>query len=211
MYSSELVLAQSIYVWTDEEGHKHYSTTPDHPGSVPSNLPQIQRENIEKNIQKLKAETPPSCDKHGGVDCSAGADSDGSVICRDDYRNAKLPFRFECLEARLKSEFFLKVEGEEKRVKHSQRLGEKLQGKVIQEIYLSTRNLSGVQAFGIKAEIRIAGRAPYPLQGPETIDAYGQSDYLVPPEALTGTNLRDIEQARYKISCTNCGSTLGVN
>lgn len=203
--------SQSIYVWTDEAGNKHFSSTPDHPNSVASDLPQIQHENIDSNIKKLKAETPPSCEKHGGVDCPSGADSDGSVICRDGFRGAKLPFRFECLEARLKTEFLARLSSGEKSLKIGKDLQAKLGERSIQELYLSVRNMSGVQAIGVKTEIRIPGKAPIPLSGPETIDAYGQTDFSLPATDLIDIPLRDIAQARYRVSCTNCSTSLGVN
>lgn len=64
-------------------------------------LPPIARENIDQKISRIKAETPDNCFKHAGVNCAAGADSDGSVVCNDGYRDAILPFNFSCLEASL--------------------------------------------------------------------------------------------------------------
>lgn len=64
-------------------------------------LPPIARENIDQKISQIKAETPENCFKHAGVNCAAGADSDGSVVCNDGYRGAILPYNFNCLEANL--------------------------------------------------------------------------------------------------------------
>lgn len=33
-----------------------------------------------------------ACSHHGGVDCSAGADSDGSVICSDGWRDSSVSY-----------------------------------------------------------------------------------------------------------------------
>ena len=104
--------AAPIYRWTDEAGNTHYSTTPDDPRAKSQALPELRHENIDANIRKLQSETPESCDHHGGPDCSRGADADGSVVCLDGYRGAKLPFQFHCMEARLKSEMMLRTAGD---------------------------------------------------------------------------------------------------
>ncbi len=36
--------------------------------------------------------TSGACSGHGGVDCSAGADSDGSVICKDGWENSSVSY-----------------------------------------------------------------------------------------------------------------------
>jgi len=35
---------------------------------------------------------PGACGEHGGVDCSAGPDIDGSVICMDGYRGSSIKY-----------------------------------------------------------------------------------------------------------------------
>ena len=115
------------------------------------------------------------------------------------------------MEARLKSEMMLRTAGENELIKHSRELQKRLAGRRVGELLLSVRNLTGVEAFGIKSEIRLPGKAPIPLLGPDKIDAFGQADYQLPAESLIGLGVRDIEQARYRISCTNSATVLGRN
>ncbi len=203
--------ADPIYKWTDEAGNTYYSTTPDDPGAKKSELPKLARENIDSKIRELKAETPPSCDKHGGVDCSRNADTDGSVICLDGYREAKLPFRFECMEAKLKSELLVKFGEKDEIIKHSSEMRNKIADQSISELFLSVRNMSGIKASGIRAELRIPSRPPIPIEGPQEIDAFGQADYILPAVNFSGVPLWQIERARYRIWCENCGTVLGRN
>ena len=37
--------------------------------------------------------TSGACSYHGGVNCSAGADWDGSVICNDGWRDSSVKYR----------------------------------------------------------------------------------------------------------------------
>jgi hypothetical protein len=47
-----------------------------------------------------------ACSGHGGVDCSVGADTDGSVICADGWRNSSVSYSSmaKCAKVSAKSE-----------------------------------------------------------------------------------------------------------
>lgn len=96
LFTTEYVAAQELFKWIDESGRVHFSTEAPHANAKPAELP---------DITKVKMDPPEilkeNCDKHGGIDCDAGPDGDGSVICYDGYQNAAVRYRFTCLTARL--------------------------------------------------------------------------------------------------------------
>lgn len=102
IFAISLADAQSVYKWTDADGNVHFSTSAPNPNAAPAALPELRRESVDARIEQLKATTPATCSQHGGVDCSRGADFDGSVVCFDGFSDAILPFRVHCSEARLR-------------------------------------------------------------------------------------------------------------
>ncbi len=94
--NSPAALADDIYSWKDSEGVVHYSSKPVD-GSKKANLPKITK---DTRVNPVSAELK-SCDKRGGIDCAAGADADGSVICRDGFKDAAARFNFTCQSAKL--------------------------------------------------------------------------------------------------------------
>jgi len=199
-----------IYRWTDSTGQVHFSNTPKSSESKPADLPAIRRENIDQRIRTLKDSTPDNCIRHGGIDCPHGADSDGSVVCLDGYRDAIMPFQFECMEARLQSQFSVDTGGEDQQsVVHSRSLSRALAGKTARGLRLSLRNLSGVAAFGLQIEFQIGKRNTFKAEGPDKIEPYGSADYVLTfAQAGLAPNLAQIEQSEYKVSCTNCGAVM---
>ena len=204
--------AQNVYQWTDAQGQVHFSTQPNHKDAVQKALPPLQRENLDSKIKAIKDQTPDNCVQHGGIDCSRGADGDGSVICLDGYRSAVMPFQFECLEARMQSEYFLLLDAaKNERAPHSRNLSRTLQDRKAEGFELTLRNLSGVEAKGIKVEFVIGRKEVLTAQGPETLAPFSTADYSylfselgrVPPIA-------EIEQSRYRVDCANCSGVLGA-
>src|SRR5690606_21276337 len=90
------VAADNVYKWTDQKGVVHFGNNPSDQNAQKADLPEIQRENFDETLEKIRKATPENCINRGGVDCSKGADSDGSVICYDDFRDAVQPFIFVC-------------------------------------------------------------------------------------------------------------------
>ena len=60
-----------IYKWTDQNGKVHFSTKPSDEKAKATQLPEIQKENYEEKIGKIKAITPKNCSAHNGIDCEA--------------------------------------------------------------------------------------------------------------------------------------------
>jgi len=202
----DLLQAQQIYQWKDSAGQTHFSTSPDHSHADASKLPELRRENIDERIQSIKSQTPQTCLRHGGVDCSKGADSDGSVYCLDGFDKAVLPYRFECLEARLQAEFLLEFEsGENSLVPHSRNLERKYSGRIPKGLQINIRNLSGVDAKQLTAEVTCARRQHLAATGPNEIAAYGNASYsVVFADNRLSPSLAEIEKCEYKVNCTNC-------
>lgn len=211
---AQIAKADPIFQWTDETGRVHYGTkSPE--GQPPTSdakerdLPQITHENIDDRIRTIKAQTPKSCTSHGGVDCSRGADGDGSVICLDGFRDAVLPFRFECLEVRLQTELLVILPNGGGFLKHSRQLSKKLNGRLPEGLQLSVRNASGVQAFGIQTTLTIPGRGAISGTGPDAIDAYGNADYMLNFESMgPRPSVEQLEGTTYKVVCANCASVI---
>ena len=206
--NSQGAAADEIFQWTDEEGRVHF-TTEKLPSATSKTLPKIGRDNIENRIKQIKQFTPITCDKHGGNDCSQGADADGSVICLDGFRGSIAPFQFQCREAKLQVEYrVLTTQGVILHSRHLSALNAINQALGLQ---VSIRNLSGIEAYGLKAEFVFSRRNRIKALGPEKIPPYGNVDltayFSELPEQPTQTQL---EQSTYSVDCTNCGIVRGT-
>ena len=82
--------ADQIYQWVDQSGVTHFTNRPQ-PGLKPAPLARISRGDF-----KLARPNLSSCDSHGGVNCDAGADQDGSAICHDGFKQAITRFSYAC-------------------------------------------------------------------------------------------------------------------
>jgi Domain of unknown function (DUF4124) len=85
-----------VYKTVDKDGNVQYTSKPPKKGAKPAELPKIMRAEVRLTEKRLE-----TCDKHGGVNCQAGADKDGSVICYDGFTEASARFRFTCSTAKL--------------------------------------------------------------------------------------------------------------
>lgn len=88
--------ADSVYRYKDENGVTHYTSKKPTPDAKPAKLPPINRGEVKLTKRKLI-----SCSSHGGIDCTAGPDRDGSVICRDGFAEASPRYRFSCNSPKL--------------------------------------------------------------------------------------------------------------
>ena len=97
LIASPQASAQNIYRSVDANGKVVYSTKPSSNEAAPASLPTVTRENLKAKIEQIKSNTPITCEDHGGINCAAKADGDGSVICLDGFRDAVPRFNFYCL------------------------------------------------------------------------------------------------------------------
>ncbi len=62
----------------------------------PGPKPDVESFRAPLSIKRCKedcAEVDGACSSHGGVDCRRGPDVDGSVICKDDWKNSKVLYQ----------------------------------------------------------------------------------------------------------------------
>ncbi len=93
------VAEAQVYEWTDPRGVRHFSSEKQGDNFKKADLPPLLREKTYKKSTKSTASgVKPlhGCAEHGGIDCQAGADSDGSVVCTDGFRDAAARYRFSC-------------------------------------------------------------------------------------------------------------------
>ncbi len=207
LFGSATVSADDkIYTWTDDSGMQHYSTSPSVEKAKPADLPLLEKQDLDQRIKKIKAETPENCIAHGGVDCNAGADTDGSVLCLDGFRDAVLPYRFRCLEANIKSEMMLFYENTEQGVRHSKANARSNSRRKLREIRIIVRNNSAVEAFGIDVELEIPARVKIveKLSGPEKVEPYGLADYTMSFDAGTKLTVYQVSGLKHRVRCENC-------
>lgn len=196
--------ADPIYRTVDEEGRMIFQSSPQGKSGESVNLPKIEKENFNKRIENLKKTIPDTCQKRGGIDCSKGADGDGSVICLDDFKESPLSFTEECSRVRLQitaENFFDKVDMP---LKGNDLRPESYGGTVPTRISIQVRNLSSVKAEEVQVAAEIVKR-PFPAIGPEVIEPFGLEEYTVfidrkelPPFADFRTRYRT------RLNCKNC-------
>ena len=96
LWSAQRVAAETPIYRVERNGIVEYSSKPKDPSAKPADLPKLGR---------WKPESPHviqlTCSNHGGINCARGADTDGSVICFDSYRDSIQRFAFECSTAKL--------------------------------------------------------------------------------------------------------------
>lgn|GEM_PF-5633871 len=179
--------AEQIHLCTDSKGKSYYCSTAS-PDSSPVVLPELTKEPGDERIKRIEQQTPKHCGNHGGVDCSLGPDADGSVICADSYRDAILPFRFKCLEAKLAIED-LSLEKDPE--------------SSLSEIVLVVKNNSSTPAESVSAEFDLPDAGKLKADGPDTIGAYGLGEFRRATSAST-SNWKGTDAIRYKVNCSNC-------
>lgn len=202
VYCDNSSVAEQIYRWVGADGQVHYSTEP-HPEGAPAALPEIKHENSEQRIKSIRQSTPTNCEKHDSVDCQAGPDTDGSVICMDGYRDAVLVFQNHCAQARLKSDK-PKVFGEKNEILTATSAPVSLNGA--QRIEVSVRNLASVKASGVEVTVSFP-RLPFPIHasGPGEVDSYGFAEYTADlSPARTYLSAQNLKKMRVTIRCSNC-------
>lgn len=170
-------LSADIYEWIDSKGVKHYSTYDRPEGSRKAELAPIKRVPITTNPKLLK-----SCIKHGGNDCAKGADEDGSVICRDGFRESGARFIFSCSTSKL-------VVTEVKKNDD---------GKIA--VYV--RNEAPVKARGTFVLLR-NGKLKTKIQGPMELGPHELGEFSMdPPRASVKAELTPND---FEADCVNCG------
>lgn len=171
--------ADSVFKWQDDDGLVHYSTKPPHKGAEPVALPRITRGEVKLTTRKLI-----SCKEHGEINCQAGPDSDGSVICYDGFRGASPLFRFSCTAPKLE-------------ISDISNLDDKGGFTVF------VRNAKSVAASKPAVLFKPDSGQEVKLEGPENIDAFGVAEFIY--KAKTSGEMKDKPTlAQLNLTCANC-------
>lgn len=171
-----------VYKTIDDDGNVHYSSKPPTKGAKPAELPAIMRAEVRLTETRLQ-----TCDKHGGVNCQAGADKDGSVICYDGFTEASARFRFTCSTAKL----------EISDVSELTKSG---------GFTVFVRNSKSVKAAESALIYKPQGASEIKLQGPTEVEPFGVAEFVYEPlkgkeESLA---LSKPSLAELNVVCANC-------
>lgn len=149
--------AEPLYRSVDERGVVRFSATPPSLSATPAKLPELSRLSPKESGVTGRE----SCRRHGGINCGAGADEDGSVICRNGFRNSLERFAFTCTTARLT--IVEEIPGPPRRV--------------------IVRNTSGVTATNPRLSLA-PGKGATVEEAPTAIEPYGIGEFLIAPTPL---------------------------
>lgn len=205
VFHTSVALAEEIYSWKDESGTVHFSTIPKSNKAKPTELPEINRENLNDRIQAIKSSVPPTCIKHGGIDCNAGKDLDGSVICIDGFKDSVEPFVFACLEARLKVREMTLIDLDGQTISYQP--GSKVpKSNMLKSLTITLRNTAAIEAYDISIGIPWKYKQELPLDGPARIDGYGVGEYTLAfdRDVPAASILSILKEKPLAVSCTNC-------
>ena len=178
---SQNAFAEGVYKWTDKEGHVHYTTAAPSKDARPAELPPIMRGEVKLADKKLV-----TCDKHGGVNCQAGPDSDGSVICFDSFKEASARYRFTCDAPKLEISD----------------IGTPDTNGVFS---VFVRNAKSVEAQKMSVKIKLPDGLIVKLAGPDSIAAFGSAEYQYTPANKDSVILKP-KHEDLQLTCANCPS-----
>lgn len=172
--------ATPIYRYTDKNGVVHYTSKKPSPNAKPAKLPPINRGDIKLTKRKLI-----SCSSHGGIDCSAGPDRDGSVICRDGFTRASARYRFSCNSPKLE-------------IADISDPGEN------GEFSVFVRNKKSVAASKPAVFYKPLTGKEVKLKGPSTIEPFGMAEFTYKPNNPEKAPKKKATLAELNITCANC-------
>mgnify|MGYP001175508258 CR=1 FL=1 len=185
VFSTVLIFAlpaycEPVYKWENpDSGVPFYSTDKANEKFEKTELPEINR----AEMQLLPAEKK-TCNGHSGIDCSVGSDVDGSVICKDQFRDSVERFAYMCKYASLTINT----------------IGDKTKDKTI-IVYI--RNSKPVSAM--KPVVKYTSDLGYTasLAGPDEIMPYSTGEFELQAQdaIIVGSKL---DETRFSITCDNC-------
>lgn len=170
--------AEGVYKWEDANGVVHYSSKSPSPDAKPAELPRIMRAEVKLTDMKIV-----SCSAHGGVNCQAGADADGSVICLDGFTGATQRYRFTCNAPKLSVTQITDLpEG---------------------GYSIFVRNSKSVTANSIGLFVRDEAGKELKLRGPGEIEGFGTGEFLLEKKDSEALKAKpSLDQVR--LTCANC-------
>lgn len=174
------ITTAQVYTWTDKEGQTHYSSKKDSKSAKPADLPEIM-----KGEAVIPEELLQTCDDHGGIDCEAGEDEDGSVICRDGSTEAASRFIFTCKSTQLELVSVSELDVESG------------------DYTILIRNKQGVRAKKVQVVYQLAEDNEVKISGPTNISAFRVAEYKISGMYFI-TEGKDPESSKVKYACENC-------
>ena len=171
--------ADNVYKWEDDAGVVHFSTKAPHPNAKPADLPPINRGEVKLATRKLI-----SCDQHGGINCQAGPDTDGSVICYDGFSAASARFRFHCNSPKLEIA----------------EVSDVLPDGTFSVFVRNSKSVSATTpALFFKPNIG----QEIKLEGPSEIEPFGLAEFTFAPDGKTQVDAK-VSFAQLRLTCGNC-------
>lgn len=194
MFSLTTACSQEIYSWTDEQGKTHYSNEAKDSTAKSVTLPDTERYNADQRIKDLKKETARTCLNKGGVQCSLGADEDGSVICSDGSKNSEESFKASCSEVKLIAEL--------------NRPKKRLSKQLLRiPVTATVRNQSSQDAKGVEVKVKFPNTPnadeyfDLKLEGPSVIPSFGIAEYTFSGRLIDD---RVVIKGVISVDCENC-------
>jgi hypothetical protein len=172
--------ASPVYKATGKDGKVTYSSKPPTKNAKPAELPEIMRGEVKLVEQKLV-----SCDKHGGPNCQAGPDADGSVICLDGFKNASARFRFTCNSPKLEISDVSEVAADG-------------------SFTVFVRNTKSVAAQKPVIMYHSLNGKEHKIPGPEVVEGFGVAEFQFHTKEKLKVAMNKPTLAELDITCANC-------
>ena len=173
------IAGAEVYKWQDDNGVVHYSSKPTSEAAQPADLPHITRADVSIPSSGLV-----SCSKHGGIDCQAGPDPDGSVICMDGFTGATTRYRFHCNTPKLSIS--------------------EVSDQTPEGTYkVAVRNAKAVKANKVSLFFERPDGKEVPLNGPAEVEPFGAAEYVLDKVDAEGLSSKPTI-ANLRLACSNC-------
>lgn len=181
IFVASAALAQPVYKAPSPTGKSTLYSSQSKGGrdEKPANLPPIVRVDPEG-----KTFVRQTCHSHGGIDCAAGPDKDGSVICYDKYKDTGERFNFSCTAPGLEIAQISKAEAP-------------ANFKVL------IRNTAATDAKGVKVDFKPEIGGTFHLEGTATIKGFQSGEFLYKP-LDEFHKFSPPDQSVVAVSCSNC-------
>lgn len=194
--------SEPINTWVDENGVRHFSSDAKQkmPPTIPlkppveAKLPSIDKYDIESRIQNLKETSRKTCLNNGGINCEAGPDKDGTVICADGSRDSEELFESACKEVRLISTLIV-PEGRSNKMQ----MNVPIKVDIRNESSMAAKNVS--IRISYPASLTSEERVHLNLEGPKEIPEFGIAQYTYTGKLIDN---RIAKRGNVNISCDNC-------
>ncbi|HMO01775.1 MAG TPA: DUF4124 domain-containing protein [Oligoflexia bacterium] len=188
--------AEPIYSWKDEKGRVHFSNKAADPSAKIVDLPPITKEQPrhQDNLDQNTEASAIDCSFHDGIDCEAGADIDGSVICKDGFKETSKSYQENCQRAKLSTHM---VEINPKK-------------DLIRAIVRNERPVKAesVLVTTLLGEFYRGDQKRFNMTGPQEIESYSDAEYELNLKGTIYAPLKELNQdklkSRVNANCANC-------